>query len=326
MLSAMTGNDWLLVETLGPGLPPTVVADGGRAREWTSVARSRRALGPQAAELLTTLVDRVVGDGAEVRTEAAGLCGIAVPVRCAFGAVHGMQLWVGAPGTRPPPRPAVAAWDWVSETELAHHGPGLEELVFGRAPQDVRAVRTPPEVFGRMVRFDGRMEYMAIVAGTDPAGLWQGEADFRGDDGRVRVIRMVVRVHRGERHVTRAMVYEVAETSSQPAADLAMTRAVARAAGVGVGFVELVMGLVYEWTNEPPPPLQRWLTERPELHPDDVAAYRAACRDVSSGAGIRELVYRVRFSGTEWIAVRAELSRLGEEPAAGLIRIAPAAD
>ncbi|WP_068020820.1 GAF domain-containing protein [Nocardia mexicana] len=319
----MTGNDWLLVETLGS--EPTVVADGRRAREWTSVSRSRRTVGPKAADLMTTLVDRLRhGSDPEVRIAADGLCGVVLPVRCAFGSVHGVQLWVGESGDRPPPRPAVAAWDWMSETELAHHGPGLEELVFGRAPQDVRAVRTPPEVFGRMVRFDGRMEYMAIVAGTDPTGFWQGEADFRGDDGRVRVIRMVVRVHRGEKHVTRALVYEATDTSSQPAADLAMTRAVARAAGVGVGFVELVMGLVYEWTNEPPPPLQRWLTERPQLHPDDVAAYREACREVSSAGRIRELVYRIRFSGTDWIAVQAELSRLGDEPAAGLIRVAPA--
>ncbi|WP_460696047.1 GAF domain-containing protein [Nocardia thraciensis] len=322
----MTGNDWLLVETLASEpSAPTVVADGGRAREWTSVARARREFGPRAAELVTALVDRVrEGSDREVRIATAGLCGIAVAVRCAFGSVHGAQVWVGASGDRPPPRPAVAAWDWMSETELAHHGPGLEELVFGRAPQDVRAVRTPPEVFGAMVRFDGRMEYMAIVAGTDPTGYWQGEADFRGDDGRVRVIRMVVRVHRGDKHVTRAMVYEVAEASSQPFADLAMTRAVARVADVGVGFVELVMGLVYEWTNEPPPPLRRWLTERPELHPDDVAGYRAACREVLSGERLRELVYRVRFPGADWIAVRAELSRLDDRTSHGLIRVAPA--
>ncbi len=326
MLCGMNGNDWLLVETLGPGVEPTVVAEGERAREWTSVSRPRRRFGPAAAELLAALIENGRHDDAEseVRRTVAGLSGIAVPIRCAFGAVHGVQVWIGASGDRPPPRRPVAAWDWMSETELAHHGPGLEELVFARAPAQARSVRTPPEVFGRMVRFDGRMAYLAVVAGTDPSARWQGEADFLGDDGRVRGIRMVVRVHRLGRHVTRALVYDVTDLRPpQPAADLAMTRAVARAADVGIGFVELAMGLVYEWTNEPPPPLQRWLTERPVLHPDDLVVYRAACRAIMSGAEVRALTVRVRFADTEWIEVSAELSRLGGEPAHGLIRVAP---
>ncbi len=326
MLCGMNGNDWLLVETLGPGLEPTVVAEGGRAREWTSASRARRRFGPAAAELLAELVRRARRDDAasEVHGTAAGVRGIAVPIRCAFGAVHGVQVWIGANGDRPPPRRPVAAGDWMSETELAHHGPGLEELVFARATAAARSVRTPPEVFGRMVRFDGRTDYLAVVAGTDPAARWQGEADFLGDDGRVRGIRMVVRVHRLGRHVTRALVYDVTDLRPpQPAADLAMTRAVARAAEVGIAFVELEMGLVYEWTNEPPAPLHRWLTERPVLHPDDLEVYRAACRAILAGADIRELIVRVRFADTDWIEVRAELSRLGDQPTHGLIRVAP---
>ncbi|MBF6171277.1 GAF domain-containing protein [Nocardia blacklockiae] len=322
----MTGNDWLLVETLGPESEPTIVADGGRPRAWTSVSRPRRTFGTAAAELAATLVERARAAEPEVRLGAGGLHGAAVPIRCAFGDIHGVQVWVGSEGEQPPPRRPVAAWDWLSETELAHHGPGLEELVFARAPEQVAAVRTPPEVFGRMVRFDGRMEYLAVVAGTDPAARWQGEADFLGDDGRVRGIRMIVRVHRLARHVTRALVYDVTDLRPpQPVPELAMTRAVARAAEVGIGFVELAMGLVYEWTNEPPPPLHRWLTERPLLHPDDLADYRAACRAIRTGASARELAVRVRFSDTDWIAVSVELSRLGDEPAHGLIRVAPRA-
>ncbi|MBB5912747.1 hypothetical protein BJY24_001614 [Nocardia transvalensis] len=317
----MTGNDWLLVETLGPGSEPTIVADGGRARDWTNVSRARRFA---AADLVSALLDDVRDAAGSVSRSGAGMCGIAEPVRCAFGAVHGVQLWVGEPGEEPPQRRPVAAWDWISDTELAHHGPGLEELVFARSASEVRTVRTPPEVFGRMVRFDGRTEYTAVVAGTDPAGRWQGEADFLGDDGRVRGIRMVVRVHRDRQHVTRALVYDVTDMRpSVPDTDLAMTRAAARASRVGVGFVELAMGLIYEWTNEPPPPLHRWLTERPRPHPDDFGRYRAACREILSGADRRELVLRIRFADTEWIPVRVELSRLGDEPSHGLIRVAP---
>ncbi|PPI89339.1 hypothetical protein C5E51_32815 [Nocardia nova] len=343
------GSPWLLVETLAPANGPTIVADGSRVREWTSLSRAGRSLGAGASALAAAAVDTaaaavpsatsgsVTADGWIVLSEG-GWTAIAVPVFCSFGAVHGVQLWVGAEGRRPPPRRAVAAWDWDSDTELAHHGPGLEELAFARAPDQVRVVRTPPEVFGRMVRFDERMAYTAVVAGTDPAGRWQGELAIRGDDEMVRNFQLVIRVHREDphlatstrtAHVTRALLHEITDVSPpRPDTDLAITRAVSRSADAGVGFVELAMGLVYEWISPPPPPLERWSTERPVVHPDDQRDYRAAFAAVFAGeidSPARKLAFRLRFEDTEWISVRAELSRLGSERAHGMIRVRPAA-
>jgi len=88
------------------------------------------------------------------------------------------------------------------------------------------------------------------------------------------------------------------------------------------------MGLVYEWISPPPPPLERWSTERPVVHPDDQRDYRAAFAAVFAGeidSPARKLVFRLRFEDTEWISVRAELSRLGSERAHGMIRVRPAA-
>lgn len=345
------GSPWLLVETLAPARGPTIVADGPRAREWTNLSRAGRSLGAGASALAAAAVDTAVvavpaaasGPGAESAADGrivvseGGWTVIAVPVFCSFGAVHGVQLWVGAEGQQPPPRRAVAAWDWDSDTELAHHGPGLEELAFARAPEHVRVVRTPPEVFGRMVRFDERMAYTAVVAGTDPAGRWQGELAIRGDDEIVRNFQLVIRVHREDphlasprtAHVTRALLHEITDVSPpRPDTDLAITRAVSRSADAGVGFVELRLGLVYEWASPPPPPLERWSTERPLVHPDDQREYRAAFAAVFADdidAPARELVFRIRFEHSDWIAVRAELSRLGSEPAHGMIRVIPAA-
>ncbi|MBU3068146.1 hypothetical protein KO481_42355 [Nocardia sp. NEAU-G5] len=98
-------------------------------------------------------------------------------------------------------------------------------------------------------------------------------------------------------------------------------------AGYGVGYVELSGAQLYDWVSAPPPPLDRWLTERPEFHPDDLPVYRAACRELCAGApggDDRELNFRVRFDGGDWIAVRAVLTRFGEEMPHGLIRVRPA--
>ncbi len=339
-------SPWLLVETLAPTSGPTIVADGPRVREWTSLSRAGRSLGAGASALAATAVELAAAavpsgsvesaDGRIVVSEG-GWTAIAVPVFCSFGAVHGVQVWVGAAGQQPPPRRAVAAWDWDSGTELAHHGPGLEELAFARAREHVRVVRTPPEVFGRMVRFDERMGYTAVVAGTDPAGRWQGELAIRGDDEIVRNFQLVVRVHREDphlavstrtAHVTRALLHEITDVSPpRPDTDLAITRAVSRSPDAGVGFVELAMGLVYEWASPPPPPLERWSTERPIVHPDDQRDYRAAFAAVFADkidSPAREFVFRIRFEHSGWIVVRAELSRLGSERAHGMIRVVAA--
>ncbi|AHH21441.1 putative secreted protein [Nocardia nova SH22a] len=340
---------WLLVETLAPGLEPTVVADGYRVRDWTTAARAGRSLGAAtalataaveaAAVAVPAKVGGAVDDSDSIVLSEGGWTAIAVPIFCSFGAVHGVQLWVGASGQLPPARRAVAAWDWDSDTELAHHGPGLEELAFARAPEDVRVVRTPPEVFGRMVRFDDRMGYTAVIAGTDPAGRWQGEVAIRGDDEIVRTFQLVVRVHRDDphlgpadpprtAHITRALLHEITDVRPpRPDTDLAITRAVSRSGGGGVGFVELAMGVVYEWTSPPPPPLDRWATERPVVHPDDQRIFRAACAAVFDDDDVdatREFVFRIRFEDSDWIPVRAELSRLGSERAHGMIRVRPA--
>ncbi|WP_227979838.1 GAF domain-containing protein [Nocardia spumae] len=348
------GSPWLLVETLAPSLEPTIVADGHRIREWTNLSRAGRALGTAATTVAAAAVDAAVAavpartpdaDGrvaaGRIVLSEGGCTAIAVPIFCSFGAVHGVHLWLGAAHQQPPPRRVVAAWDWDSDTELAHHGPGLEEMAFARAPGDVRVVRTPPEVFGRMVRFDERMGYTAVIAGTDPSGRWHGELAIRGDDEIVRTFQLVVRVHRADphlvardagaprtAHITRALLHEITDVSPpRPDTDLAITRAVSRSAVAGVGFVELAMGVVYEWTSAPPPPLERWTTERPVLHPDDRQIYRATCAAVLAdehGDATREFVFRVRFADADWVPVRAELSRLGSERAHGMIRVRPA--
>ncbi len=322
----MTDNGWVLIETLGPHTEPTVVADGDRVRDWTRPVRSR----PECGATTTRLIAEAVRRAERVERVENGLRSIAAPIVCAFGAVHGVQLWAGPERHDPPAPRTVAAWDFLSDTELAYHGPGLEELAFARAPENVRVERTPPEAFGAMVRFDGRIAYSAVVAGTDPAGRWQGEVDMRGDDDVVRSFRMVIRVHRDPAPVTRALMYDISDLHPpRPDMELALSRLTARTSDGGVGYVELATAQIYEWAAAPPPPLHRWPAELPQFHPDDLPIFRAACRKLfdqhsESGDLECELDFRVRFADTDWLAVHAVLTRFGSDPPHGLVRIRPA--
>ncbi|MFE9578545.1 GAF domain-containing protein [Nocardia sp. NPDC006044] len=322
-------RDWLLIETLGrtpggAGTEPTLVADGSKVKDWASLVRVRRDLHAAAPQRIAEVVQNCVATAAPVTHCETGLVVLGVPVRCAFDEVHGVQVWVAADDAPPPPRPRAGAWDWQAETELAHHGPGLEELIFARAPAEVRVIRTPPEAFGRMVRFDGRIDYFRMVAALE--GRHQSQVDMLGDDGVVRCFQMVTRADPAARRI-RAVMRECADAAPvRPEVDLAMVRAVSQRIEDGVGFVGLHSGLIYEWTRTPAPPLDRWAVERPAVHPDDLDGFRSACTDLlADDATAERLRFRVRFADTGWIAVGAELSPVPADRGHGLIRVWPEA-
>ncbi|RJO76364.1 hypothetical protein D5S18_08475 [Nocardia panacis] len=330
----MSHDDWLLIETLGYERRPTLVADGVRVRDWANPLRAQREpgdVGRRILEVVRRCVETV--SAATCSTEESVVLGI--PVRCAFGAVHGVQVWVGAADATPPPRRGAAAWDWDADTQMAKHGPGLEELAWRRAPAEVRVTRTPPEVFGTMVGFDGRIDYMAMVREMKVDGRWQGEVDMLGDDDRVRRFQMIARANPVARR-TQGLVHEVTDVREpRPDPALSMMRAVSRRARTGIGFVELGFGLIYEWPKPPPPPLERWATERPDLHPDDAAAFLAVCGRMLKDDPefttdeAHRLRLRLRFAGTDWIEACAELvhNRSGQPGITGhgLLRVWPEA-
>ncbi|MFC6014163.1 GAF domain-containing protein [Nocardia lasii] len=306
----MSQGRWLLVETLTGDLEPTLVAEDEQSKPWHAPARLRRRFGPAQAELVTEAVRRCAAGGESERTVAGDIVLVAEPVRCPFDGVHGVQIWLGPAHSPVAPRRRVAAWDWDAVTELAHHGPGLEELVFARAPEDVRVVRTPPDAFGRMVRFDGRVDYFAMVGTLEPGGHWQGQVDMLGDDDGVRRFQMVTRARPDQRRISGLMhaIPELDDDAAEVDPAVVMLRAVSQRSGVGVGLILLASGLIYEWAGEPPPPLDRWAVERPTIDPADSAALHDACAEAAARPGTSHtLTLRVRFAQGEWIRARAEL-------------------
>ncbi|MGY0501588.1 GAF domain-containing protein [Nocardia sp. FBN12] len=306
----MPAGRWLLLETLAGDLEPTLVAEDATTRPWTVAARLHRTVGPARARLVVDTVRRCVAAGDPQRAVEGDNVVLAEPIRCAFDGIHGVQVWVGPVDAPVRPKRRVAAWDWDAVTELAHHGPGLEELVFARESEHVQVVRTPPDAFGRMVRFDGRVDYFDMATRLEPGGHWQGEVDMLGDDDGVRRFQMVTRARPEQRRVS-ALMHALPELGDDAAAvdpDVAMLRAVSQRSGVGVGIVLLSSGIIYEWAADPPPPLDRWAVERPAIDPADFAALRAACADAARRPGTSQrLALRVRFAEGEWINADAEL-------------------
>ncbi|MBC7300753.1 MAG: DUF5593 domain-containing protein [Nocardia sp.] len=326
----MSLGTWLLFETLTPDLGPTLVAEDSRSRQWTEPAGLHRRIGARHARLVADTVRHCAAGMDSLRVVEGDTVVLAEPVRCAFDRVHGVQIWLGLLDAPVRPKRRVAAWDFDAIAELAHHGPGLEELVFAREPAQVRVVRTPPDAFGRMVRFDGRVDYFDMATRLEPGGHWQGEVDMRGDDDRVRRFQMVTRARPDERRVS-ALMHAIPELGDDAAAvdpDVTMLRAVSQRSTDGVGFILLSSAVIYEWAGEPPPPLDRWAVERPTIDPADAAALRAACAEVASRPGAtRRLELRVRFAEGEWIRVDAELMTITTGAAGhGLLRVWSAVD
>ncbi|MDO3650296.1 GAF domain-containing protein [Nocardia mangyaensis] len=320
-----SAGDWWLVETLDEDLSPTLVAVDAQARPWTDLARLRRKVGQARAGVVVEVVRRCRAAGAPVRVSEGELLVVAEPVFCAFGGVHGVQLWVGAVDAPVLPKRAVAAWDWAADTELAYHGPDLEELVFARDPAHVRVIRTPPDAFGRMVRFDGRIDYFTMVARIELGGHWQGQVDMLGDDERVRRFQMIARAVPKLRRIS-GLMHAIPDDAAGVAAadpDMVMLRAVSQHSGVGVGIIELSTAMIYEWAGPPLPPLDRWAVERPTVDPRDLAALQAACVELARNPGAsRRLTMRVCFSVGGWVTAQAELVAVSTaESGHGLLRV-----
>ncbi|KAA0023798.1 GAF domain-containing protein [Antrihabitans cavernicola] len=321
----MTSSDWIVVETLVPAGPHTVIADGAEPRSWASLTRIRAEHGPDAAGSLVGVVTKCVetaGSQQEsiLRRRGGGrLTVLAVPILGAFGHPHGAHVWVGADGDQPPPRRRVAAVEWDAKSQSAHHGADHDELILGTTRGRRGVTRPPNDFFRRIVRFDDRIDYLTLAANIEQGGRFEGNLTLHDDCGGLRVLRMAARAYsEGDARSLRILVHDISDVQPpEPAMDTAALRAVAGACGDGAGLMTLDGALIFEWLSPPPGRLAAWEDEPPFIRQDDQRKLEAMCARLRLrvSAPDETLVVHVRFGTGEWIRAEIAVTRIVNDPA-----------
>lgn len=318
--------DWLLIDTLNPHAEPSVVADGGRTKSWTSLLRATSSVGARAGKAVRDLVTDTTesGMGGESTlgvVDANTLTAHAIPVLAATGTVHGVQLWVGR--GEPTPARVVGAWHWSMAEELAYFGAGTETALFGNRTVTDTGARSSPDVFSQVVRFDDRVGYLQFIENGGTGSHWQGVLDIEGLDGVTRRVQMVVTKFPGQDHLLRALLHDISDASPPaPLVDNAALRLLAASRGRGAGSIDLNTSVVYEWFSAPEAPLSEWMIDRPDMSSADREAMRSACARVRGGSESELVTVQVRFGNGRWIHTRIEISSLQDtDSPQGLIQV-----
>ena len=309
-----------MAETLIPGRPGTVVADGGRMKDWTSIVRVRSVFGRVAASTLNTLIERCAQEGTELETllesghQNGPLRVCAVPV---WGpdSVHAVQAWVGPVAEQAPPRRAVGAWVWNPVTQRSVNGPDAEQQIFGVAPENVRPERTATENFGRVIRFDDMLGYVSFSDIAPDGAHWQGHLSAVRDDGAVRVLQAAARMRRTDVAWVHGLFHDITDVQQHvPLLDSTALRAVvAKSRSAGLGTVALAAAVVYDWHGCPAPPVDQWLVETPEWCGHGHQDFLDACARMTAGSESEKFTARIRFTGGEWIDVTLAMTILTRE-------------
>ncbi|MFI6368311.1 hypothetical protein ACIBG0_36910 [Nocardia sp. NPDC050630] len=82
-----------------------------------------------------------------------------------------------------------------------------------------------------------------------------------------------------------------------------------------VGVTDLVTGLVHLWIAPGPPPLDLWMYEIPETHPDDLARVAQIRARLLAGIDQAHITWRLRFGTAPWVTVHARLTVLTRDVA-----------
>lgn len=325
-------NKWLLVETFGLKLEPSIIAVGSVPKKMLPL-ESVLHRGPNLDLVQQLVADATIGSAqrlAEARTHSRR--GIAIPLRAFTGVIHGAFVWVGGAHEDPPRRDIAGAWHFNLTTDTIGGSNELLDL-YGVRPEHRQTERATAEAFERLIPNADASAALALLVRSRPGDEHQAVWGVRRDDGDVRAghlsCRAVIEEHDGEPQVVlRGITHDIGPAEQTPAAPpppVLEQRVLESMAEPGTyrALVNLKTLRILRWIDNPIPGLAwRHLPgasiPEPWIHPDD----EGVARDLSQGLshGHSEGTLRLADSDGGWLAIHvvANIVLLDQHTTAGL--------
>ncbi|WP_433206602.1 GAF domain-containing protein [Nocardia sp. CA-107356] len=313
-----TANPWVLVATLADRRTWWVVAEGAQPRRWTRLSRTRIASSSSMNQHLVPMIGQAISSG-EPQIRSCNLSSgvrmqiIAVPVVGPNNEVFAVHVW-GGPRFQPvPPRPSVGTLMCRSQKGFTTADSTFEDLI------DADAIKTPARALPELMRhFEGTDDTAGLMRLFDetPEGptLWCATVVTTGvaTNTRRNLFIAAASVPNGHGRTIRAIAYAISNEHDAPSPTLCakLVSTLPIQSRHAVGITDLTTGLVHQWIKTGPPPLDRWMCEIPETHPDDVAEVAHTRARLLAGVEQADIRFRLRFDTSSWVSVHAHLAVL----------------
>lgn len=307
----------LLIETLGPGGTPTVVARQGRPRPWAALPRmaDNRLL----AEKVRAVVAGVAESARPITLVLPPRRGRRVrvlghPVLGPSGVVHAVQIWAGDLDAEPAPPRRVAAFTWSAASRLIELGLELNEPYVDAALAGHRTL-TAPEAFRCIAQLDDAMTLVAKALEPAPEDRWDGSATLRTAQG-PRTAHLAMRsMPAPQQQFWRGLIHDVSDAvpAGQPTLDAAALAALAaREPPTAIAIMDVAQARLLSWITDPLPGIQ-WkgiVDNRDTPHPDDVVRIFQNFKRLRDGAATQVEIpaVRLRRLAGGWTVVDARVT------------------
>lgn len=331
-------SEWLLIETFGGDVPPSVIGAGSTPKAMVPV---RKFFGRSPSlQPVEAAVARVLATGQrdEFVTRDRQRRVIAEPLTSYRGDVHGAWVWADRATHTPPPRDLAGAWYFNTTTDMIGGSEDLLDL-YGVAPKDRQAQRATAEAFGRLIPNADQQAAFAMLIRAEAGQEHQAVWTVRRDDGELRAghlsFRIIVETAEdgSQERVLRGITHDIGLAEATPAAPpppILEQRVLESMSTPGEHrvLINLKSMRIIRWIDEPMPDLLWQLdltaTEHPWIHPDDEPAAQALSSNLSHGRTSGTL--RLAAQGGGWIAVAivANIVLLDQHTTAGLFTLSQA--
>lgn len=327
-------NRWLLIETFGGDLPPTIIGIGSTPKHMVPL---RSVLGRgRSLQAVEAVVAKVSASRAadELVTHDGHRRVLGQPLLSYRGDVHGVWVWAGQVDETAPDRGVAGAWHFNLSTDTIGGSDDLLDL-YGVAPKDRQTERATAEAFTRLVPNTDDAAALALLIRSRPGDEHQAVWAIRRDDGQMRAGHLSCRAVE-ERHgdrvevVLRGITQDIGPAEATPAApppvvlEQRVLESMARP-GEHRALFNLKNLRILRWIDDPLPDLH-WTLDpaHPDsrwIHPDDQEVAEQLCASLRTGRTSGQL--RMAAEGGDWLTVDvlANIVLLDQHTTAGLFTL-----